>query len=285
MTTIGLHTPNAFAGASRQGAARIARLAEELGYDSLWVADHVVLPSPFSAPSPLEPSAPLLDPVVSLAFMAAHTERILLATGCVVLPQREPLVLAKQLASVDVLSGGRLVFGVAVGYLEPELRALGVPLEGRGARAEEYLRAIRELWESEAPAFHGEHVSFKDVDAHPRPVQRPVPVVMGGHSRAAHRRAAELADGWYGWMLGLRATAAQLESLRALSGRPLHITVSPSRPLTPDTVRAYADLGVDRLVAVPPPGLSLPELEDFVRAHAPDSLVRAYAPATTSPDS
>lgn len=269
MTTIGLHTPNAFAAATREGGARIARLAEESGYDSLWVADHVVLPSPRVDPSPLEPGAPLIDPVVSLAFLAAHTERILLATGCVVLPQRDPLVLAKQLASVDVLSGGRLIFGWAAGYLEPELRALGVPLGDRGARAEEYLRAMRSLWEDEEPACHGAFVDFKGVDAHPRPLQRPLPVVVGGHSRRALRRAATLADGWYGWMLGLRATATHLETLRSFTDRPLHITVTPTRPLNPETVRAYADLGVDRLVVVPPPGLSLQELERFVTANAP----------------
>ncbi|TMR92450.1 TIGR03619 family F420-dependent LLM class oxidoreductase [Nonomuraea basaltis] len=273
--TVGLHMPNGFAGAGPHGLAGIAALAEELGYDSLWTADHVVLPSPRVAPSPLEPDAPLLDAVVSLAYVAAHTERILLATGCVVLPQRDPLVLAKQLASVDVLSGGRLVFGVVAGYLEPELRALGVPLEGRGPRTAEYVRAIRALWEDASPAFHGRYVSFKDVDAHPRPVRR-VPVVMGGHTRAAHRRAAELADGWYGWMLGLRAAAAQVESVRAeaaAAGRTLEISVTPARPLDPENVRAYADLGVDRLIVSHRPGLPLDELEEFVRRNAPGQVL------------
>ncbi|MFI6732689.1 TIGR03619 family F420-dependent LLM class oxidoreductase [Nonomuraea sp. NPDC050451] len=273
--TFGFHLPNGYAGAGRHGAARIAALAEELGYDSLWTADHVVLPSPRVEPSPLEPDAPLLDAVVSLAFLAAHTKRILLATGCVVLPQRDPLVLAKQLASVDVLSGGRLVFGAVAGYLEPELRALGVPLEGRGERTAEYLRAMRALWEQDKPAFHGRYVSFEGVDAHPRPLGR-VPVVLGGHTRAAHRRAAELADGWYGWMLGLRAAAAQVESVRAeaaAAGTILHVSVTPARPLDPGTVRAYADAGVDRLILTHRPGLSLAEVEDFLRRNAPDRLL------------
>ncbi|MFI7131843.1 TIGR03619 family F420-dependent LLM class oxidoreductase [Nonomuraea sp. NPDC050153] len=267
--------PNGYAGADRRGAARIAALAEELGYDSLWTADHVVLPSPRVDPAPLDPGAPLLDAVVSLAFLAARTERILLATGCVVLPQRDPLVLAKQLASVDVLSGGRLVFGAVAGYLEPELRALGVPLEGRGERTAEYLRAMRALWEEDEPAFHGRYVSFEGVDAHPRPLGR-VPVVMGGHTRAAHRRAAELADGWYGWMLGLRAAASQVESVRAeaaAAGRTLHVSVTPARPLDPGTARAYADAGVDRLILPHPPGLSLAELEDLLRRNAPGRLL------------
>ena len=268
--------PNGFAAAGRRGAARIAALAEELGYESLWTADHVVLPVPRGETSPLEPDAPLLDAVVSLAFFAAHTERILLGTGCVVLPQRNPLVLAKQLASVDVLSGGRLVFGAAAGYLEPELRARGVPPGERGERTTEYLKAIRSLWEDEKPAFHGRHVSFSDVAAHPRPLQPHVPVVLGGHAPVAHRRAAELADGWYGWMLGLRATAAQLDSLRsaaALTGRGLHISITPARRLDPETVRAYTALGVHRLIVATPPGLDLAATESFIERNAPGRIM------------
>ncbi|MEV0406371.1 LLM class F420-dependent oxidoreductase [Actinoallomurus sp. NPDC050550] len=273
--TIGLHAPNGYSAAGRDGAARVAALAERLGYDSLWAADHVVLPSPRTESSPLDPDAPLLDPLVALAFAAAHTTRIRLATGVVILPQRDPLVLAKQLASVDVLSGGRLIFGLGIGYLEPELRALGVPPTGRGQRAEEYLAAMRALWESPEPAFHGRFVDFAKVDAHPRPLQRPVPVVVGGNSAAAHRRAVRLADGWYGWMLGLRATAAQLDSLRAAeqeTGRRLHVSVTPARRLDPETVRAYAELGVDRLVVTLPPGLPLSDLERFVEENAPERL-------------
>lgn len=275
MVTMGLHTPNGHGAADRRGAARVAGLAESLGYDSLWAADHVVLPRPRVDPSPLEPDEPLIDPLVALAFAAAHTERIRLATGLVILPQRNPLVLAKQLAGVDVLSGGRLIVGVGVGYLEPEMRAVGVPMAERGKRAEEYLRAMRVLWESPEPEMHGRFVDFANVDAHPRPVQRPVPVVVGGNSAVAHRRAMRLADGWYGWMLGLRATAAQLDSLRAAghgAERRLHISVSPARRLDPGTVRAYAELGVDRLIVVPPAGLTLPEFERFIEDNAPKRL-------------
>lgn len=275
MVTMGLHTSNGHGAADRRGAARVAGLAESLGYDSLWAADHVVLPRPRVDPSPLEPDEPLIDPLVALAFAAAHTERIRLATGLVILPQRNPLVLAKQLAGVDVLSGGRLIVGVGVGYLEPEMRAVGVPMAERGKRAEEYLRAMRVLWESPEPEMHGRFVDFANVDAHPRPVQRPVPVVVGGNSAVAHRRAMRLADGWYGWMLGLRATAAQLDSLRAAghgAERRLHISVSPARRLDPGTVRAYAELGVDRLIVVPPAGLTLPEFERFIEDNAPKRL-------------
>src|SRR5918998_5513304 len=188
--TIGLFAINSHACASPEAAARIATLAERLGYDSLWAGEHVVVPSPRVEPSPMEPDEPILDPLVALAHLAGHTERILLGTGLIVLPQRNPLVLAKQAASLDVVSSGRLILGVGVGYLEPELTAIGVPMAGRGDRADEYLAAMRSLWEDDAPAFDGAHVRFESVDAHPRPAQRPLPVVVGGHSAAAHRRAA-----------------------------------------------------------------------------------------------
>ncbi|MEU6750981.1 LLM class F420-dependent oxidoreductase [Spirillospora sp. NPDC046719] len=272
--TLGLYGLNLHACADPRGSARIAALAEELGYDSLWAGDHVVLPSPRTDPSPLDPRAPFLDAVVSLTHLAAATERIALGTGVIVLPQRNPLILAKQLASVDVLSGGRLVFGLAAGYLEPELRALGVPPGERGARTDEHLAAMRSLWYDDAPAFHGRHADFAGVDAHPRPVQRPVPVVMGGHGPAALRRTAREADGWYGWMLGRRAAADAVARLREAAReagreRPLHISVSPPRPPDAGSVRDYAEAGVDRLIVVPPMGVPLGDLERFVRAHAP----------------
>jgi probable F420-dependent oxidoreductase len=262
--TLGVFLMNAYACADPVVAARVAGLAEGLGYESLWVADHVVLPHPRVDPSPMDPTDPLLDPIVALTHLAAHTERMALGTGCVILPQRNPLVLAKQLASLDIISGGRLIFGLAAGYLEPELRAVGVPMAGRGARADEYLAAMRTLWYDDEPAFHGDHVDFAGVHARPRPLQRPIPVVVGGHSPAAHRRAVQGAGGWFGFLLGLRAAAAQLSALRTVSaesgrqGEPLHVSVAPSRPLDPDVVRAYADLGVDRLIMVPPTGLSPP---------------------------
>ncbi|WP_433467748.1 LLM class F420-dependent oxidoreductase [Spirillospora sp. CA-128828] len=274
--TLGLFALNLHSCAEPQVAARVAKLAEDLGYDSVWVGDHVVLPSPRVDPSPAEPDAPFLDPLVALAHLAAHTERIALGTGVVVLPQRNPLVLAKQLASVDVLSGGRLIFGAAAGYLEPEMRAVGVPPEGRGERADEYLAAMRSLWYDDKPAFHGRHVDFERVDAHPRPVQRPIPVVTGGHGPAALRRAARHADGWYGWMVGRRAGAELIPRVRALreeAGRePLHISVSPPRLPDAEFVRAYADLGVDRLIVVPPMGATASDLERFVEDHAPRRL-------------
>ena len=275
--TIGLFAINSHACAEPEAAAQIARLAESLGYDSLWAGEHVVVPSPRVDPSPMEPDEPILDPLVALAHLAAHTERILLGTGVILLPQRNPVVLAKQVASLDVLSGGRLILGIGVAYLEPEMTAIGVPMEARGARSDEYLAAMRSLWHDHAPAYDGRYASFAGVDAYPRPVQQPLPIVVGGHTEAAFRRAARHADGWYGFLVGLRAMAQHREALdvaiaRADRDRPLHVSISPSRPLDPDTVAAYADLGVDRLIVIPPPGLSLDEVAEFVEANAPERV-------------
>lgn len=272
--TIGLFLHNAAVQSDPAVATRVAVRAEELGYDSLWAAEHVVVPRPRVAPSPMEPDEPILDPIVLLAHLAARTSRVLLGTGVIVLPQRNPLVLAKQLASLDVLSGGRLVVGIGAGYLEPELTAIGVPMAERGARTDEYLAAMRALWTSDAPAFSGRHARFSGVDAHPRPVQRPLPVVVGGRSAAAHRRAARDADGWYGFLHSPESAAGHVAALRraaAAAGRdrPPHISVTPERDLDPEVVRAYAEAGVDRLIIAPDVTADEPTLLRFLTRNAP----------------
>jgi len=184
------------------GAARVARAAEAAGFESLWGGEHVVLPDPQAPPSPLGPGDRIVDPIVALTFLAAHTSRIRLGTGIIILPQRNPLVLAKELATLDVMSNGRLIFGVGVGYLEPEFRALGAPFEERGRVTDEYLAAIRAIWTEAAPAYRGRFAAFERVQAHPQPVQKPTPpIVIGGHTRAAFRRAVQQGHGWYGFAL------------------------------------------------------------------------------------
>jgi len=272
--TVGLFALNQGAVAP-EALERIGPLAEELRYDSLWVGEHVVVPDPRVKPSPMEPEEPILDGLGSLAFLAGHTERIRLATGIVILPQRNPLVLAKQLATVDVLSGGRLVFGLGVGYLEPEMSAIGVEMERRGTRADEYLGAMRALWEEERPSFEGEFVSFSGVNAHPRPIQRPLPVIVGGRTAAAHRRAVRHGDGWYGFWLDLDRTTDQLDGIRGalnMAGRDesdFEITVTPRGRVDAGAVAAYDSLGVDRLVLIVPFTSPIEEIEEFVREHAP----------------
>lgn len=238
-------------------AARVARAAEAAGLESLWTGEHVVLPDPQVPPSPSAPEVPFLDPAVALTWVAAATERILLGTGIIILPQRNPLVLAKELASVDVVSKGRLIFGIGAGYLKPEFDAIGAPFEHKSARTVDFLEAMLALWTMEKPAYDGRFVRFGGVQAFPRPVQKPhPPIVMGGHAPEAFRRAVRHAHGWYGFALDPGATAQCLEGLRAAErthGRPAHlgpleISVTPAASLDAETVRRYADLGVHRLI-------------------------------------
>src|SRR6266850_2961194 len=141
----GLFSINAYACTAPEGAMRVARAAEAAGFESLWGGEHVVLPDPQAPPSPMAPGELILDPLISLAYCAAVTSKVRLGTGIIILPQRNPLVLAKQLASIDALSGGRLIAGLGVGYLEAEFRALGAPFEDRGRVTDEYLAARRPL--------------------------------------------------------------------------------------------------------------------------------------------
>ena len=178
-----------------EALARRARAAEDAGFESLWVGDHIALP----ADAPDDAFDPRLEAVVTLAHLAAVTERVRLGLGVIILPQRQPVLLAKQLTSVDVLSGGRLLVGLGVGYLEAELGALGATLAERGARMDESIAAMQMLWDEAAPDFQGRFVSFANVFQRPLPVQRPhPPLVIGGDSPAALRRA-RAAGAWYGW--------------------------------------------------------------------------------------
>ena len=163
----GLHSVNLHTCANPEGATAIGRAAEAAGFESLWVADHVVLPDPPVPGRPMPPDQHLLDPIVALTFLAAHTTRILLGTGVIILPQRQALVLAKQLASLDVLSKGRLIFGLGVGWCEPEMRAVGAPFAERGRVADDYLAAMRAMWTQPKPSHKGQYVSFEGVQAMP----------------------------------------------------------------------------------------------------------------------
>ena len=235
---------------------RLAGAAEKTGVDSIWVSEHLVVPDPKQPPSNMDPGDPILDPVTALAFLAARTRSVLLGTGIIVLPLRNPLILAKELATVDVLSGGRLVFGVGVGYVEREFEALEASFGDRGVRTDEYLAAIRAIWTQPRPAYHGETVSFSGVQAFPHPVQRPhPPIVMGGYAPPVMRRTIRQADGWFGWGLDLGATERRMEILRETASRvprgeglgPLEISITPPADVDVDAAARYAALGVDRL--------------------------------------
>lgn len=256
----GLFGINTGACAQPEVASRVAQAAEAAGFESVWTGEHVVLPDPQAPPSPAPPRHAMLDPAVSLAFLAGVTERLRLGTGIIILPQRNPVVLAKELASVDVVSQGRLLVGVGAGYLEPEFAAIGSDFASRGPRTDEYLDVLRALWTQEKPAFDGPTVHFSGIDAHPRPVQQPhPPLLIGGHSPPAFRRAVARGNGWYAFFQppeGVAGCLAGIEKARAQVERPaslgeLEISVSPPPACDLDTARRYQDLGVDRLTLVP----------------------------------
>jgi probable F420-dependent oxidoreductase len=257
----GLYGINVGPCADPKVAARVARAAEQAGFDSVWTGEHVVLPDPQVPPSPAPPELAMLDPVATLAFVAAHTERVLLATGIIILPQRNPLVLAKSLASLDVLSGGRLTFGLGAGYLHQEFAALGVPFDDRGPRTDDYLDAILAIWTQAKPHHAGAFSAFEGVQANPRPKSRPhPPIVVGGQSPPAYRRAVARGNGWYGFALdpdatrrcldGLAEAARRVERPAELGALEISITPPPG-PLDRDAVARYADLGVQRLIPFP----------------------------------
>jgi probable F420-dependent oxidoreductase len=238
-----------------------ARAAEAAGFDSVWAGEHLVLPDPQVPPSPMAPQDPALDSLLALTWAAAHTTTIRLATGIVILPQRNPVVLAKQVATLDVLSGGRVMLGVGAGYLEPEFRAVGANFAERGAVTDEYLDAMRALWYDEHPSYQGRFAAFSGVDAYPRPVQQPVPLIVGGHSAPAYRRAVTRGHGWYGYWLTPEQAAASVAGLAEAAGQvprpdgfgPLEISVTPRGRMTPALAAGFAEAGVDRLVLLAPP--------------------------------
>jgi probable F420-dependent oxidoreductase len=259
----GLHRGSS---ADPETMARRARRAEEVGFEGLWVGDHIALPADGTDP----PEQPRIEAVVALAHLAALTERIGLGFGVIVLPQRQPVLLAKQVASIDFLSGGRVTLGVGVGYVEPELRALGASLADRAARTDEYLAAVLALWAS-APSFRGQFVSFDGVVQRPLPVQRPhPPIVVGGASAAAFRRAARSADGWFGWELTPARAGEAIAAIGAAGPRPpelgpLQVSITPQAPLDLDLVHRYAEVGVHRLV-VQPSTMDGTEIDDLIES-------------------
>ncbi len=242
-------------------ARQVAQAAEQAGLESVWTGEHVVLPDPQAAPSPAPPLFPMLHPSTVLAYLAAVTERVKLGTGIVLIAQRNPVVLAKEMASLDVLSSGRLILGIGAGYLEPEFRALGVPFAERGARTDEFVAAMRVLWRDDEPTFDGRFVGFAGIQARPRPAQAGgPPIVVGGASDAAIERAVRVAQGWYGFAMDVEAAQACIKRLGAAQSRwgrdevlgELEISVTPRGRLTADLIDRFADIGVHRLIPMLP---------------------------------
>jgi probable F420-dependent oxidoreductase len=257
----GLYAINYGTCADPGSLVRVAQHAEAAGLDSLWAGEHLVLPSPQPADYAIAPEIPFLDAIVALTLAAANTTSITVGTGILELPLHHPVLLAKQLASVDQVATGRLVVGVGVGYLAAEFDALGVPLDERASRTDEFIGAMRALWTMGAPEFHGRHVDFAGIDAHPRPVSPGGPPVMiGGNSALARRRAITSARGWIPADLDLdaarearRVLDRDLQDLaRPASLGPFDFTViSPENRLDRRLVEGYAELGVDHLIVLP----------------------------------
>lgn len=265
---LGLHALGIGAGARRPVIEAVAQASEAHGFATLWAGEHVVMVDEPQSRYPYAEDgriavpavADWLDPLVALSFAAAATRQIRVATGVLLVPEHNPVLLAKQAASLDVLSDGRLVLGVGVGWSREEFEALGVPFAHRGRRAGEYIRAMRALWSEDVASFAGEFVSFSAVRVNPKPVRdRRLPVVFGGNSDAALRRVAELGDGWYGFNLaGVEAVRERLGVLRDLCGAAgrdlgqleLAVALDGGQPADRDEL---AGLGVTELVLVEVP--------------------------------
>ena len=240
------------------GAVEVAQAAEAAGFDSLWAVDHVVVPAGYRSKYPYAQSgrmpgpedAPIPDPLVWLSYVAAVTSTIRLATGIMVLPQRSPLVIAKEAATLDVLSEGRLILGVGAGWLEEEFDALGVPFASRGKRMDDYITAMRAAWSETTASHHGNFVSFDSVIVRPQPVNGAVPIVIGGHSKAAARRAGTLGDGFFpGATADLAPLIEIMRRTAAEMGRDSDsIEITAAGALTEDGVRRLERLGVARVI-------------------------------------
>ena len=210
---LGLHVPQIGTPTAEQ-IARVARRAEETGYASLWVSDHLLVPLEGSLPT-----IEILEPVTTLAYVASVTSRIKLATSVLVLPYRNPIHLAKELATLDRLCNGRLVLGAASGWLEAEFRALGAPFESRGEFTDEAIRLMRTAWANETPSFKGEFFTIEGMRFGPRPAAGSIPIWIGGTSKRAIRRAVELGDGWHGTRLKPEQVAERIRWLREIAAR------------------------------------------------------------------
>jgi probable F420-dependent oxidoreductase len=256
------------------------RTAEECGFDSAWIGEHLILPVdytskyPYSADGrfPAPPDIPFHDPMLALAFAAGVTSRIKLATGVFVVPLRNPITTAKAVASLDVLSNGRVIFGIGVGWFAEEFAAAGASFDDRALRTREYIELMKELWTTEEPTYTGKTFSVKGVRFNPKPRQKPhPPIVVGGTSELAIKRVVRYGDGWYAVARSMEEAVrllAQLEAQcrTAQRTRPVEVTLSlrTGHPLTVDEARELADRGVARLlVGSPLRAFNEEELADF----------------------
>jgi probable F420-dependent oxidoreductase len=260
----GLMFANAGPWSLPQNADAMAAQAEEFGIESLWTVEHVVVPKDYESAYPYSPTGkmpgpeetPIPDPLIWLAYVAARTTTVRLCTGILILPQRHPAVTAKEVATLDVLSGGRVTLGVGVGWLKEEFDVLDIPFEERGPRTDEAIQSLRAFWTEDEPTFHGDHYNFDGAKSHPRPVQPGgVPIHVGGHTKAAARRAGRLGDGFFPGTASLEQTIELVDVMRKAAvdaGRdPDAIEITSGGALDVDTIKRYEDAGVSRMI-IPP---------------------------------
>lgn len=246
---------------SGEFAIAFAQIAERYGFESIWVVEHVVMAVDYVSVYPYDPSGrspftadvPQPDPLIWLSYIAAATQRIRLATGILNLPQRNPLILAKEVASLDRLSGGRLELGIGIGWVREEAAAVGTSFDNRGRRTDEYIEVMRTLWREPVASFKGEFVNFERVVSQPKPVQADgVPIVVGGHSKAAARRAGRLGNGFYPLGVSVAKLAAlrdtMAESARQCGRDPSAIAITCLGNPDLQSAEFYAGVGVDRIV-------------------------------------
>jgi probable F420-dependent oxidoreductase len=280
---LGLHALGIGSGSTRAAIDAVAAAAERCGFATLWSGEHVVMVDRAASRYPysddgqiaVPATADWIDPMIGLSFAAAATSTIGIATGVLLLPEHNPVLIAKQAATLDALSSGRFTLGVGVGWSREEFDALGIPFERRAARTAEYVAAMRTLWRDDVGSFEGEFVRFDSVRVNPKPfVDRRIPVVLGGNSDGALRRVVAWGDGWYGFNLGgVREVAERIDFLQRLcddSGRDraeLRLAVA-LRDLSVNDVRPLADLGVDELVVVDGPPEDAAAAADWVSALA-----------------
>jgi len=263
---IGLFAALANPIATPEYVTALGESAEEHGFSSIWVAEHVVLFDDYASRYPYSEDGKIpvagvtgiLDPLNALSFLAARTSTVRLGTGICLVPQRNPVYTAKEVATVDWLSNGRVDFGVGVGWLREEFDAVNVPFAERGARCREYLDVMRRLWEDDVSEHHGRFYDLPACRQFPKPVQRPhPPIIFGGESDAALQRVADVGDGWYPFDVDpteLSSGIADLTSRLSANGRSrgdVHVVVCPyRRPADVDVVRGYFDAGADEVVLV-----------------------------------
>jgi probable F420-dependent oxidoreductase len=266
--------------ASGPAAVELAQAAEAAGFESLWTVEHVVVPARYESRYPYSPTGkmgsgledfPLPDPLIWLAYVASATRTIKLGTAILILPQRNPVVTAKAVATLDYLAGGdRVLLGVGVGWLAEEFATLGVPFEDRGARTDEYVAAMRALWSQERASFRGRFVSFDEVFCRPRPAGGRIPIVVGGDTPAAARRAGRLGDGYFPARGAPVALFDEMRRAAEAAGRdPADVELTVSAPAEPAEIEALARLGVTRVAVPVSSGAGLP-----AQVKTPDDVLR-----------